>query len=62
MTVDSQISNVEGLSYGYKRKIKDFILISFYKFDKLVPKKIRKKMKEKLVKFNFVKKYLIKKD
>jgi glycosyltransferase involved in cell wall biosynthesis len=43
-----------------KRKIKDYFIISFYVFDKLIPKSIRKVMKTKLVKFNFVKKYLIK--
>lgn len=48
------------LHIEYKRKIKDCILIFFYKIDKLVPKKIRKKMKGKLAKFNFVKKYLLK--
>jgi len=44
----------------YKRKIKDYILVFFYKIDKLIPKTIRKEMKGKLIKFGFVRRYLIK--
>ncbi|MFA7578283.1 MAG: glycosyltransferase, partial [Candidatus Muiribacteriota bacterium] len=43
-----------------KMMIRKIVIICFYKVDKFFPKKIRKKMKTKLVKFNFVRKYLIK--
>lgn len=48
------------ISKNFKRKIKDVVLISFYKIDKLFPKKVRKSFKNKLIKYNFVRKYLIK--
>ena len=44
----------------YKRKIKDGLLICFYKMDKIFPKSIRNKVKPLVSKFSFVKKYLIK--
>jgi len=50
----------ENTKLSLKRKIKDYILISFYKVDKIVPKKIRRKVKPKLIKYSFVRKYLIK--
>jgi glycosyltransferase involved in cell wall biosynthesis len=43
-----------------KSIIKKYILICFYKIDKIFPKKIRRIAKQKLVKYSFVKKYLIK--
>lgn len=48
------------ISWRYEKKVKDSIIILFYKLDKLIPKKIRIKMKSKLVKFDFVKRYLLK--
>ncbi len=44
----------------YKRKIKDGLLICFYKIDKIIPKSIRSKVKPLVSKFSLVKKYLIK--
>jgi glycosyltransferase involved in cell wall biosynthesis len=59
---DIQSNSVFGkyLPTWVKRKIKDYILISFYKIDKVFPREIRRKVKRKLVRYNFVKKYLIK--
>ena len=48
------------LPYHVKRRIKDLILLTFYKIDKVFPKSFRKRLKIKLVKINFVRKYLIK--
>lgn len=50
----------ENFQNNIKSKIKDLVLISFYKIDKIVPKKIRGRIKLKLIKYSFVRKYLIK--
>lgn len=44
----------------FRRKIKDFVLISFYKIDKVFPKAIRSVVKARLIKYRCIRKHLIK--
>lgn len=56
-----KINWIKGLfSYRQRNRLKKNIIIFFYKFDKIVPIMLRKKIKNKLIKFNFVKNYFIK--
>lgn len=69
MTVEPKLSIMDNkfsqflydkLSDEFRQKIKDIILIIFYKIDKIFPKTLRRDMKYKMLKYSFVRKYLIK--